>query len=353
MRIGARVWKTGLAVALAITVSMLLGLDRPVFAGIAAIICMQPTIAGSVRKGVERMQATIIGAVFALFSLILMDTFPILQAIDPLMIGATVLVVMAVTLRTGWADSLVLAAATVVVIMILPEDENMYSYSLSRTIITFVGIIVATAVNAVFITPRYSEALREDIGKLARLTSDAYRQSVEAFCLRDAGLAKAAEASFAEGEEILANVTTTVTWIEEEAALRQRMWRQCSTEEAELMTMVDILGRIRQSALTIQGMASETLNKPPHPVYQRLNESALPGFEMFERISLRLAGGKDSPVKGLYDDSAMLEPIFRSMESEPGERVPFMEVSVAALEIRKVTSLLAELDECIGGLVRA
>ncbi len=95
-------------------------LEHPVFAGVAAIICMQPTIAGSLQNGLERMQATIIGAAFSLLALVIIDLVPVLQAVRPVMIGLAVLVVMAVTIRLGWLDSVVLGAATVVIMMVLP-----------------------------------------------------------------------------------------------------------------------------------------------------------------------------------------------------------------------------------------
>ena len=106
MRVGARVWKTALAVAVAIGISRVLEIQQPVFAGVAAIICMQPTVAGSLRSGRERMQATVVGAVFSLAALMLLQAVPALQSVRPAIVGLTVLVVMAVIIRLKWFDSL-------------------------------------------------------------------------------------------------------------------------------------------------------------------------------------------------------------------------------------------------------
>ena len=44
MKLGARILKTGIAIVLALLIAQLIGLPSPVFAGIAAIFAVQPTI---------------------------------------------------------------------------------------------------------------------------------------------------------------------------------------------------------------------------------------------------------------------------------------------------------------------
>lgn len=357
MRIGARIWKTALAVAAAIAVSRLIGLDTPVFAGIAAIICMQPTIAGSLRKGVERMQATIIGAGFSLLALIIIDAFPILLAVRPAIVGLTVLVVMVVTIRLGWMDSLVLAAATVVVIMVLPPDENIYTYSASRTVVTFIGIVVATAVNAVFITPRYSGPLWANIDKLVHETNQVYRRAVEAFCRREISLVTESRKSLEESEELFRNVSTTMEWMEEEAQLRRKVARAYGSDVEMLSRMVELLASIRTSTETILRVTEDMLNRTPEyadhhaHAYDILWKLAHVSFRIFDRIENRLTGtdktlSEDAPMWTEELHKQLISGL-RSAYTAPRDVFPLVEVAVVAFEIRRVTEHLSELDGLI------
>jgi hypothetical protein len=356
MRVGARVWKTALAVAAAIAVSRMLGLQHPVFAGVAAIICMQPTIAGSLRKGVERMQATIIGAAFSLLALIVLDAVPILQFVRPAIVGLTVLVVMAVTIRLGWLDSLVLAAATVVVIMILPPDENIYFYAGSRTVITFVGIVVASLVNATFLTPRYSGSLWHSVADLVSATNSVYRQAVEAFCFRNMDLVSQAQQALENSQPLVETVSTTMEWVRDEARLRERVGGPHGGRVETLLDIVEHIAAIRASTATILRVTTDTLRRVPeyadHParVYEILWELAQLSFTIFDQIESRLDNGSsESTEMSSWTEElhSQLVKGIREGYKSPRDIFPLVEVSVVAFEIRRATELLAELDRAI------
>jgi len=65
MKLGARVLKTGVAIVFALFLAELLQLPAPIFAGIAAIFAIQPSIYRSYLTIIEQMQANIIGATIA------------------------------------------------------------------------------------------------------------------------------------------------------------------------------------------------------------------------------------------------------------------------------------------------
>ena len=71
MKLGARIFKTGIAITLALYLASWLGLPTPVFAGIAAIFAIQPSIYRSFLTIVDQVQANIIGAATA----IILDLF--------------------------------------------------------------------------------------------------------------------------------------------------------------------------------------------------------------------------------------------------------------------------------------
>ena len=66
MKLGARIVKTGVAIVLALFIAELLGLPNPVFAGIAAIFAIQPSIYRSYLTIIEQIQGNVIGAVIAI-----------------------------------------------------------------------------------------------------------------------------------------------------------------------------------------------------------------------------------------------------------------------------------------------
>lgn len=217
LRIGLRIWKTAVAVALSIGVCRLLELEHPVFAGVAAIICLQPTVAGSLRRGIERMQATVIGATFSVASLMIVEHVAWLMPVKPVVVAITVLLVMVATIRLGWHDSLVLAAATVVVVMVLPKGENIYAYAASRTVITLIGVVVATAVNMALFPPEYTRSIRAKLLDLCSTTEVAYRLAVESFCGRDAVKAEECIRRLDATQSILDAANAERQWLEEES----------------------------------------------------------------------------------------------------------------------------------------
>ena len=357
MKIGARVWKTAVAVAVALGISRALGIEHPVFAGVAAIICMQPTVSGSLRAGRERMQATVMGAAFSLSALVLLEHIPVLQAARAVFIGVTVLVVMGVTIRLKWFDSLVLAAATVVVIMVLPAEENIYTYSLSRTGVTFIGIVVAAGVNLLLVTPRYRLPLWQRLVELTTSTEHIYRQAVEAFCFRKLDLAEEALKGVEESNELQQAVTTRMHWLEEDAQFRRSMHWKDEQEVDILRKAVDAITRARQSTGTIASVTQETLSKHPKYVsepsraYEILWELAQLSFTLFDQVQRRLL--HETPPSGetvsRWTDEmhkCLIKGI-REAHAAPLDIFPLVEVSVVAFEVRRVTELVANLADAL------
>ncbi|MBN1459576.1 MAG: FUSC family protein [Armatimonadetes bacterium] len=357
MRVGARVWKTALAVAAAIGISRLLGISHPVFAGVAAIICMQPTVAGSIRSGRERMQATIVGAVFSLAALMLLEAVPALQVARPLMVGLTVLCVMAVIIRLKWFDSLVLAAATVVVIMVLPPEENIYWYSASRTVVTFVGIVVAAVVNAVFLTPHYRLPLWQRLRELLRATDSAYRRGVEAFCRRDLAFAGEARGLLEQTEELHRGVLTRMQWLDEETKLRRSIHFREEAEVELLRQVVQIVTGLRQAVGIIVRVTPEVLGREPKyarepaKVYDILWELAQISFTILDQVGVQLGQGapkQGDTVPGWTEEihRRMIKAI-RDAYQAPLDIFPLVEVSVVAFHVRRITELARELADAV------
>ncbi|WIV20694.1 aromatic acid exporter family protein [Paenibacillus polygoni] len=145
MSFGARVLKTGIAVTLALYVSMLLGIDQsPVGAAIAAIFAMQPSIYRSWRYFLDQLQSTTLGAIVALVGGMIFSN-------EPIAVGAACILVISICLKLNMGDTIGLTLVTVVSIM---EASGDWNYALNRFLLTLVGIICASVINVTVSPPK-------------------------------------------------------------------------------------------------------------------------------------------------------------------------------------------------------
>jgi uncharacterized membrane protein YgaE (UPF0421/DUF939 family) len=151
MKIGARILKTGIAIALSLYIVSLLNLPSPAFAGIAAAFAIQPSIYRSYTTLIEQIQANLIGAFIALL-------FALLFSTNPLIIGFTVMIVIGISLKLKLESTIPLALVTVIAIMETPSDQFI-EFSLIRFGSIVLGVLSAFLVNLVFLPPKYETKL--------------------------------------------------------------------------------------------------------------------------------------------------------------------------------------------------
>ncbi|MEK9199544.1 aromatic acid exporter family protein [Ureibacillus sp. 179-F W5.1 NHS] len=170
MQVGARVLKTGFAIVFALFLAELLNLPSPVFAGIAAIFAIQPSIYRSYLTIIEQLQGNFIGATIAV-------TFGLIFGHHTVTIGLAAIIVIAIMLKFKLNSSLSLALVTVVAIMVY-EGEDFLEFGIIRFITVMVGVFAAFLVNLVFIPPRYEiklfkmiDSLQDDIIRWTRLAA--------------------------------------------------------------------------------------------------------------------------------------------------------------------------------------
>ncbi|WP_431027964.1 aromatic acid exporter family protein [Lysinibacillus sp. LZ02] len=175
MKLGARVFKTGVAIIFALFLSELLHLPSPVFAGIAAIFAIQPSIYRSYLSILEQIQGNLIGAAVAVI-------FGLLFGHHIVAIGMAAIIVIGLMMKFNLEKSVTLALVTVVAIMEIQGDDFLM-FGLIRFATVMVGVFAAFIVNLVFIPPRYEvklfktiNALQDDIIRWTRL---AVRQASE------------------------------------------------------------------------------------------------------------------------------------------------------------------------------
>ncbi|MBS2772557.1 FUSC family protein [Anoxybacteroides rupiense] len=155
MKLGARIFKTGIAVTLALVLASMLKLPAPSFAGISAVFAMQPTIYRSYLSLIEQLQANVIGAVFAI-------VFVLLFGHNPFIIGLTAILVIALCLRLRLESTISVALVTVIAVMEYTET-NFIQFALIRFSTIMLGILAAFIVNCIFLPPKYEKKLYDSI----------------------------------------------------------------------------------------------------------------------------------------------------------------------------------------------
>ncbi|WP_146553093.1 aromatic acid exporter family protein [Rummeliibacillus sp. SL167] len=175
MKLGARILKTGVAIVLALFVAKALHCPSPIFAGIAAIFALQPSLYRSYRTIIEQLQGNLIGAVVAV-------TFGSIFGHEYVAVGLAAIVTLSIMIKFKLEDSISLALVTMIVIMEV-QGEQFIMFGLIRFATIMIGVLAAFVVNLLFLPPRYEtrlftsiNILQDDIIRWIRL---AVRQASE------------------------------------------------------------------------------------------------------------------------------------------------------------------------------
>lgn len=175
MKLGARSLKTGVAIVFALFLAEALQLPNPVFAGIAAIFALQPSIYRSYLTIIEQIQGNVIGAVIAV-------SFVLLFGHQLIIIGLAAVIIILIMLKLGLEKSISLALVVMIAIMEIKGDEFL-SFALLRFLTMIIGVLAAFVVNLLFMPPKYETKLFQSIhqaqDEIIRWTRLAGRQASE------------------------------------------------------------------------------------------------------------------------------------------------------------------------------
>ena len=155
MRLGARIVKTGVAIVLALFIAELLHLPHTVFAGIAAIFAIQPSIYRSYLRIIEQIQGNIIGAVIAI-------TFVLIFGHQLVVIGLAAVIIILIMNKLKLEASISMALVMMIAIMEIQGDEFLI-YALLRFSTIVIGVLAAFLVNFLFMPPKYETKLFQSI----------------------------------------------------------------------------------------------------------------------------------------------------------------------------------------------
>jgi uncharacterized membrane protein YgaE (UPF0421/DUF939 family) len=165
--------KTSVAVALAWLLSqLLLPNDLPIFAAIAALLVVQPSVNQTLGRAIERTAGVIGGVIIA-------SSIGFFLGESSWVVLGTIVV----STLVGWALRLSPVSASQIPIsamLVLALGATTPGYALDRIFETFIGAGVALIVNAVIVPPVLIAPAREAVGLLAREVADTFDRIVHA-----------------------------------------------------------------------------------------------------------------------------------------------------------------------------
>lgn len=150
MKIGARVFKTGLAIMIAVYLSSWLIPDNsPALAAVAAITTTMPSVKQSYDAFSRRVVSNTIGGLVGVFLMFTIGN-------SPVAIGVGVILTIAILNSLKLGDVISLAVITSVVIM-LSTNPNIILSATYRVLETVLGVLVSFFVNWIIYPPHYDQ----------------------------------------------------------------------------------------------------------------------------------------------------------------------------------------------------
>ncbi|WP_062052088.1 aromatic acid exporter family protein [Bacillus sp. JCM 19034] len=156
MKLGARIFKTGLAVILSLYIASWIGLEPPTFAALTAALAVQPSIYRTFQTIVDQFQANIIGAALAVL-------FVLTLGADPFVVGLTVVLAIALILKIKLEPTTIPIAIVTIIIIMESPDAHFIEFALSRFSLILLGVCSAFVINLLFIPPKYETKLYQKL----------------------------------------------------------------------------------------------------------------------------------------------------------------------------------------------
>lgn len=149
MKFGARIFKTGIAIILAVFLASLLpgSSMMSTLAGIAAMVAIQPSVYRSFKTVVEQFQGNIVGAVTAVVIFSIFGN-------NVVFIGLTAVIIIAILFKFNLQHVSNLAVVTALIILGHHEGD-FYISALYRFALVMIGVVSAFVVNFAFLPPKF------------------------------------------------------------------------------------------------------------------------------------------------------------------------------------------------------
>lgn len=152
MKIGARTFKTAIAVFIAVYIPNALGLpELNVLSGLAVVASIQPSVKRSYITLRDRVLSNLIGGVLAFVTATYFGT-------TPFFIGLATLFLIAILHQLKLDSVIQLAVMTLIIVMIETDISPLYT-TVTRVSATILGVLIAFIINTYIWPPKYDRKL--------------------------------------------------------------------------------------------------------------------------------------------------------------------------------------------------
>lgn len=291
MKLGARIFKTGIAIVLSLFIAEIFHFPSPIFAPLAAIFAIQPSIYRSYLSIIEQVQGNVIGAVVAVLSVLAFGN-------HILVIGLAAIFVITINVKLNIEKTISLSLVTLIAIMVNP-DENFIQFALIRFATVMTGVLSAFVVNLVFLPPKYENklyqkvtTLTEEICKWIRIST---RQASE-----HSHLKKDIE-SFKEEIDKLDQLYYLYkeerNYFKKETAVKSRklvIYRQMLSATKKALETLKQLHRFENELIQL-----------PEPLQNEIQEQLNNSIDRHEQILLKFIDKLKDPTQAIMDEQTL------------------------------------------------
>jgi len=153
LKLGARILKTGIAIILALFIASLLPNEAGLkaIAGVSAVVAMQPSIFRSIKTVSDQAIGNVFGALLAVAMVTVFGD-------NVVIMGVTVILLIAVLFRFNLAHVATLASVTALIIM-GQHTGDFYVSAFYRFALVMIGVISSSIVNLVFLPPKFESKI--------------------------------------------------------------------------------------------------------------------------------------------------------------------------------------------------
>lgn len=245
-------WLQVLKVLVAIVVSwgastLLLGIELPIFAAIAALLVVAPSVSQSVGKGVERSAGVLGGVVLAWLASLVLPSGPVIVLVVTL-----VAVVVARVLRLAPMAANQLPISAMILLALGAGAGPLFGFE--RVVETLIGAACALLINLVVVPPVHHEPAEQVMRETAHAVGDVYDRVAGALASPEAmdGATLLAEARALRSR--IQRTRAAMDALEESTRLNPRaraMRERIERDERLLLTLTVLVNRVIGMARSI------------------------------------------------------------------------------------------------------
>jgi len=333
--IGARIIKTGIAVALALFVAQFFNVQSVVLAGVSAVFAIQPSVYRSWQHLLEQVQFNTLGAALALGVSMVMP-------VNEVVVGVTCIAIISIIIAMGKETAVTLTLVTTLLVLYAGGE---WQYALERFLLILTGIGAAFIVNAVIMPPNFEKQFMERYKSAMNTLSLLLRTAVSD------------ELKECESRNQRESLNTSVRKMNEQYGALEEEWKKWNKRKVfrpradarELVVYKYMVRAMEQGLRVFDAVEQHYFNNRKEGDDDRLFDERLEELIRYHEYTLLKYEGKIKDGEQLYDKVGEdMERFFRDLVSridgDEAERAPLVLVASSMFEYGNE---LRQLDKMI------